>query len=194
MRTDITAQALAALNSGAVGLCMMLELGYTPAVYLNSSAVAVDFAGRNYIGAGSLGSVDAVTNGGGQITGLSFSLSGVPTETIALALTESARNKSCILRLGIFDAETHALLDAPIIFTGVLDQMPITEDVREGQAGTSVIGVTAIHIGQLYSRPKPLRYNMSDQQRLYPGDTSMRFLVSQANHKDVWPGKEWGRR
>jgi hypothetical protein len=194
MRTDLTPQAIAALNSGAMGLCLLLEMGYSPVVYLNSSAVAIEFAGNTYLGAGSLGSVDSITNGGGQITGLNFSLSGVPTESIALALTESARNKSCKLRLGIFDADTTALLDAPVIFTGVLDQMPITEDLREGQVGTSVLGVTAIHIGQLYSRPKPLRYNMSDQQRLYPGDTSMRFLVSQAGHKDVWPSKEWGRK
>lgn len=188
MRT-LTAPAIAALGSPDVPMALLLELGYSTVIYANSSAVTIDHAGHAWLGAGALGSVDAVRDSSGEMTGLKFTLSGVPTENIALALTESARNKSCKLYLAILDPATHAVLDAPLIFSGVLDQMPISE----GQ-GSSTLGVTAIHVGQLFSRPKPLRYTDGDQQRLYPGDTSMRFLNSQSQHKDVWPAASWGRR
>lgn len=187
MRT-LSAAAVAALGLPSVPLVLLLELGFSTAVRVNSSNVDIDYGGYTWMRTGSLGSVDAVRETSGELSGLKFTLSGVPTENIALALGQSARTKTCKLWCVILDADTHAVLDASLIFAGELDQMPISV-----QGNSATIGVTAIHHGQLFRRPRTLLQTESAQKLLYPGDTSRRFLVSQANHKDIWPSATYGR-
>ncbi len=184
----LTDPAVAALNSPAVPLVLLLELGFSGVVRANSTAVDIEWAGETFFRTGNLGAVDPVRDSSGELAGLKFTLSGVPSENIALALGESARGKTCKLWAAVLDPETHAVLDAPLIFAGELDQMPISQ-----QDASCTIGVTAIHIGALFRRPRTLLQTESAQQHLYPGDTSRRFLISQANHKDVWPAASWGR-
>jgi len=159
-------------------------MGYSTPVRLCSHNVSVDWDGQTWLGAGPLGQVEAVRESSGEIVGLQFQVTGVPTSEISLTLTESARGKPCQLYMGILDPDTHAVLDAPLIFPGILDQTTIQDDPTKG---TSAIAVSAIHMGKLMSRIKSVRYTDVDQQKLYPGDTSLRFITSQANHQDVWP-------
>jgi hypothetical protein len=93
------------------------------------------------------------------------------------------------VRLAVLDPATQAVLDAPIVFTGTLDQMPINHGAQ-----TSTIGVTAIHRGETYRRPKPLRYTDGDQQLLHSGDTCMRYVISQSQVQDVWPAASYFRQ
>jgi hypothetical protein len=99
-----------------------------------------------------------------------------------VALQEAVRNKPCTLYLGILDPTTHAVLDGVQAWAGTLDQMPITQT-----GDTCAISATAEHAGATFARPKPSRYTDADQRALYAGDTCLRFVVSQANHQDVWP-------
>ena len=187
MRSLSTA-AITALNSPSVPLILLLELGFAMPVRANSSNVDIDAFGQTFLRTGILGGVDPVRDSSGELAGLKFTLSGVPSENIALSLGESARGKSCKLWCAVLDPDTHAVVDAPLIFAGELDQMPIS------QQGTScTVGVTAFHMGALFRRTRSLNQTESAQKRLYPGDTSRRFLISQANHKDVWPAASFGR-
>lgn len=188
MRT-LTAGAVVALNSNAVPLILLLELGFTPKVLANSSAVDVDWNGQTFLRTGNLGAVDPVRDTGGELSGLKFTISGVPSENISLALSQSARGKTCKMWCAVLNAVTHAVEDAPLIFSGELDQMPISQ-----QGSSCTIGVTAIHMGTLFRRPRTLLQTESAQELLYSGDTSRRFLISQANHKDVWPAASFGRQ
>lgn len=188
MRT-ISAPALTALAGASVPMVMLLELGFSTVIRAASSAVDIVWSGQTWTRTGNLGAIDPVRDTSGEITGLKFSLSGVPSANIALALGQTARGKTCKLWCAVLDPATHAVLDAPLIFSGELDQMPISEE-----EGSSVIGVTAIHSGQLFKRVRMLDQTDTTQQRLYPGDTSRRFLISQANHKDVWPAASFGRQ
>ena len=83
----------------------------------------------------------------------------------------------------------HAVLDSPTVWAGTLDQMPISRGVN-----TSTIGVTALHRGATFRNPKPLRYTDSDQQQVSAGDTSMRYVVSQSQHQDIWPAASFFRQ
>lgn len=188
MRTFAPAAA-AVLAGPVVPLAMLVELGFSPTIRLCSGSVTVPYGGNDYAGTGTLGAVEAVTDEVQSTTGLRFTLSGVPSESIALALGETVRGTSCALRMSILDPATQAVLDAPAIFTGTLDQMPITHG-----ADTCTIGVVAIHRGETYRRPKPLRYTDGDQQRLYPGDTSLRYVLSQSQTQDVWPAAGFYRQ
>lgn len=187
---SLTPAALAQLSSGDVALAVLVELQLdgTP-VRLASCAAAVDVAGALYFGAGSLGAVDAVRDEAGQTQGIKFSLSGVPSENIALALQTDIQGKPCKVSVAVCHPDTWAVLDAPVAWAGTLDQMPITHG-----AETSTIGVTAIHRGDTFRRPKPLRYTDGDQQRVAPGDTSCRYITSQSQKQDIWPAADWFRK
>lgn len=174
--------AAAALAAGELVLVQLIEMELSEPVNLASSNVDIEWAGRTYRGLGLLGSVDAIDDAPGEVKGVRLTLSGLRPETLALALGEDIRNHAVRMRLAVLDRGTHAVLAAPLVWSGTLDQMPIT---MNGESAT--ITATAQHRGATFGRPKPLRYTDGDQQRLHPGDTCMRFLVSQANHQDVWP-------
>jgi len=184
-----SAPALAVLSGPNPPLVLFLELGFSTVIRQTSAAVDIDWNGFTWQRTGNLGSVDAVKDSGGQITGLKFAISGVPVENIALALGTSARGKSCKLWVAVLDPATHAVLDTALMFTGMCDQLPINL-----QPPTATIGATAIHIGQLFRRKRTLSQTQSMQDQLYPNDRSRRFLVSQANHKDVWPAASFFRQ
>lgn len=186
---SISGPAASALASGRVALVLLVEMQLTSTLRLASSAVTISWGGFDWLGAGSLGAVEEVADTAGDYKSLRFVLSGVPASNLAIALAEPIRDKACILRLAVLDPDTHAVLDAPVVWTGTLDQMPVT---LSGE--TCTIAVVAEHAGVAYARPKPLRYTDADQQRLYPGDTSLRFVVDQAQHQDVWPASSYFRR
>lgn len=186
---SLSASVLAALSGPVVPVALLLQMDFTTPVRLASAAVAIDYGGNTYYAAGTLGSVDAVVD---EISGtqqLRFGLSGVASDVLALALGEDVRGVACELRLAVLDPATYAVLDAPLLFTGTLDQMPIQHG-----ASTSTVGVVAIHRGDTYRRPKPLRYTDGDQQLLHPGDTSMRYVLSQSQAQDVWPAASYFRQ
>lgn len=193
MRT-LTAPALAALASNAVGMALLVEMELTSTLRLSSSSWTINYGGNDYLGAGLLGSVERVNDSPSEIKPLRFVISGVPTETIAIALAEPIRNRPCKLRLAILDSETHAVLDAPIVWSGTLDQMPITHQTDESGRSTCTIAATAEHRGATFGRVKPLRYTNGDQRKLFPTDTSLRFIPVQVAHKDIWPASSFGRQ
>lgn len=181
MRT-IAAPALAVLAGPVVPLVLLVEMGFSPVVALASGAVSVQVGATLFLGAGALGAVEAIKDAPGDAQGLRFSLSGVSPDALSMALSETTRGRSCTVRLAILDPATQAVLDSPTVWTGTLDQMPISLG-----ADSASIGVTALHRGQTFRRPKPLRYTDGDQQQISSGDTSMRYVVSQSQHKDIWP-------
>jgi len=181
MRT-IDSAAGSVLGGNLVPVVLLVEMLMSAPVRICSSSMNITYAGDVYLGIGDLGTVDEVDDSPGEYKALRFALNGVRNEYLAIVLAENIRDKPCSLRMAVLHPDTHALLDAPLVWTGTLDQMPLTIGKE-----TTTISVTAEHRGATYARPKPLRYIDSDQQRLYPGDTSMRFVESQSNHQDVWP-------
>jgi len=181
--------AQAVLAGPVVPMALLLELAFSPAVRLCTGSVAIEWGGQLYFGTGTLGAVEPVADEVQGTVGLRFTLSGVPLDSIALALSEQVRGTGCVMRAAILDPATHAVLDAPTVFTGTLDTMGVSHG-----ADDCTIAVSAIHRGETYRRPKPLRYTDGDQQRLYPGDTSLRYVLSQAQTQIVWPAASYFRQ
>jgi hypothetical protein len=177
MRT-LTAGAISALSGAQVPAVLLVEMMFTTPLRLNSSAVTINWNGFDWLGAGPLGAVAAIKDVAGDAPGLQFTISGVPSENIALALGESARNRLCTVRLAVLNPSTHAVEDAPSLGVFRLDQLSIN-------GGT--IGVTAYPLSRVFARPKPIRYTDGDQQLVSAGDRGLEFVVSQAQHRDVWP-------
>src|SRR5574341_370749 len=190
MRT-IASSAQTVLNGAACPLVLLVEMLLSSPVRLCSAPHPVVHFGNTFDGVGTFGAIEEVADaaGAGENRQLRFTLSGVPSETLALAMGEDIRNKPINVWVAVLDPDTYAVLDAPLLWAGTLDQMPI----RMGD-GTSSISVTAEHRGVTFARPKPLRYTDVDQQRLHPGDTSLRFVTSQANQRLVWPAAAYWRQ
>lgn len=188
MRT-LTIGAENALNSRAVGMVMLVEMQLTQTLYLATGTRRVVYAGNTYLPTGTLGGVEEIDDSTGEFKSLKFMLSGVPPQMLAIALEEDIRNKPVYVRIAVLDAQTNALLDVPLVWSGSLDQMPITQ----GRTSSN-ISATGQHRGATFARVKPLRYTDTDQQRLFPGDTSAKYVTSQANHPDIWPAASFGRQ
>jgi predicted ester cyclase len=182
---SLTAGAITALSSERPPIILLIEMAFSPPVRVATSAVHIDWNGYTWLGAGPLGSVEPMQDNAGEAQGLKFALSGVPSENIALALGQSARNKACRIYLAILNPDTHAIEDVSALGTFVLDQLTV--------AG-STIGVSAYALSRVFARPKPLRYTDGDQQLVSAGDRALEYLVSQSTHQDIWPAASWGRK
>lgn len=169
-------------------LALLIEMQLSTPVYVTTAAVDIDWSGHTYIGGRGV-AVDTVKDQGGEMQQLRFTLSGVPSEYIALALAEPIQGKRVIVSTALMDPDTHALVDVMRLWTGTLDQMPIKHGVE-----TSAITVTAEHRGIAFSRPKGMRYSDGEQRRAFSGDRALEFLVAQSTHQDVWPSAAFGRQ
>lgn len=186
MRTG-AAPALAALAGQNAMIIWLIRMDLSDSVYLCTATHDVTWAGQTWMGAGVIGSVDEVQDSAGERRGLKFSMSSVPPEYLSLAMTAGYRGKKVrIYEAIVGDA---GILDAPLVWSGSLNQPLIEEGASAGQ-----ITISAEHRGATFARAKPLRYTDGDQQRLYPGDKSMQFVVSQANHVDIWPSAAFFRK
>lgn len=189
---SISLSGLATIASTALPPTILLLLVETATVIrLNSSPVTVAYQGTDYLGAGNFGSVEEVNDTPGDESAMRFTLSGVPADSLALALRDAPDTKGAraTLSLALLDPSSKTIVDVLQLFTGFVDQMPINFSPE-----SSSIAAVCTHRGETFSRPKPLRNTDADQQRLYPGDTSRRFVVSQAQKQDVWPSAAFFRQ
>ena len=179
---SLTGPAITVLSGPVVPMALLVDMAFDTPLALCSGEVNLQVGDTLYTGAGNLGAIEPIKDAPGDAQGLRFALSGVPSDAIALALGETMRGRACRVRLAVLDPDTHAIVDTPTLWTGTLDQMPISRGAQ-----TSTISVIALHRGQTFRRPKPLRYTDGDQQLVESGDTSLRYVISQASHRDIWP-------
>ncbi len=184
MRT-LSPEGQQALQDGA-------ETAMFVAMYFNSGTLRLNTSRSDvedqdspvnvYTGTGLLGSIGPVDDKVSEIGNMQFTLAGVDPAVIAIALQEAVRGRTVEVFFGIFDRDTRVLLDLTPVWAGRISTMQLSQE-----KDSATVQVTAEHRGVLFSRPKPLRYTDSDQQRLYPGDRCLEFLVSQSQAQDIWP-------
>lgn len=186
---SVSSSSITALQANTAAVCVLVELDLTSIVYLCSAGVDLVYGGNTWVGAAKFGSIESLMDAASERRALQFTLSSVPNDVLAIALAEPVRGKAVRIYEAIFDTSTYAVIDAPLVWSGSLDQMTTSEGQDAGQ-----ITVTAEHRGTTFARVKPLRYTDFDQQRLYPGDNAMQFVATQANHADVWPAAAWFKK
>ena len=122
--------------------------------------------------------------------GLAFTLSGVPTSVIAIALGEKYQRRAVNVYVGFLDLRTHAILPDPVVeWSGLMDTMAVVDE-----AETATIRVTAENELYDFERPSPIYWTDEDQRRLYPTDTGLRFAKQLNDRALVWPASEFWRR
>lgn len=138
-----------------------------------------------YTGAGNLGQVSEIEETTDlRATGITLSLSGVPSELLSKVLSENIRNRAIRVYFCTCD-ENHTIIGSPIlIFDGKMDTMSIDD-----QGTTSVIQVTAesrlIDLG----RPRTQVYTDEFQRTIDSDDNSLEYLADLANKSNSF---NWG--
>jgi hypothetical protein len=190
MHSLTTAEAAAARAAGVRPTVLLVEMQLTPTpLYLCTARMTLNYAGREWLGAGLVGSVEEISESASDIKPLRFTLSCVPNEMLSLALSAGGKGRTVRVHLLVLDQETYQPALFRQIWAGVLDQMSVEEGSEFG-----AVSVSAIHMAEIFRRPRPLRYNDADQQKIAPGDRGCSFIATQQGQQVVWPSVEYLKR
>ena len=115
-----------------------------------------------------------------QARGLELSLSGIPEEQIAVALTENTRGRP--FKMWLASVQNGVVIGTPYrIFTGIMDSLAMKDTGRDA---TLVLKVeSSVIIGQ---RNKVRRYTAEDQSKYYPSDTGLKGINSLIDKGVTW--------
>lgn len=121
--------------------------------------------------------VDSVTG----LNDLTFTLPGVSPSEIAFAFDDTD-DVAVVLYDAWVDPDTGVVVDALQAWAGERD----TPGWQDGPEATVIF--KAIHRGKAALRGHASKYTDDEQQRLYPGDTSLMFNPATDAAGRIWPG------
>jgi hypothetical protein len=161
--------------------------------------------GNTYLGAGQLLNISTVEETTEiQAVGANFSLSGIPSSFLSLALSEPYQGRECRIYFGVLidgglatqglDTITTQFGDLIVlqsgtqgfleIFSGEMDQMNIVES-----SDTCNISVSAENALIKLERPVVRRLTSTDQKSRYPSDKGLEYVAG-LQDKEIF----WGRK
>lgn len=206
MSRDIPAAFSTAVEQTTVDIFFAIELFFdTSTLRFWSGLGEVEIAGNTYVGSGSLIQISSVDESLDiSAKGATLTLSGLPSDLLALALAEPYQGRKCRIYFGIRDnapsflqqedgdyvlTESEVFIDlqpeaAPVmaeIFTGYIDQMNIDEGPE-----TSTIAVYVESRLIDLQRPRELRYTSESQKSRFPNDRGFDFVEDLQAKKFQW--------
>jgi len=192
MSRGLTTAALNAVQAEVVARTVAVSLDFPSGISrFNGSPADIAIGGETFLGVGGLGGISATSESNElRAYDLTVELSGVPNDSVAVALTEAYQGREGVVWEVLFDRATGAVIADPVvIFRGRMDQMT----VQMGQAAK----VTVKLINRLadWERPKLSRYTDEEQTRLYAGDDGLKFVAATVEKELVWPAAGfWDRK
>ncbi len=135
--------------------------------------------GQTWTGLRGLGTIAPIEESPGEVTGLSFQLSGVTEAHIASMLGEPIQGRTAIVRIAVLDKSTSpptVAVDSNV-WQGLLDVQRFSE-------GSATVTVTAENRLVEWDRPRLLRYTDEDHKRAYPNDNFFK-LVPQMEQRQI---------
>jgi hypothetical protein len=149
-----------------IPVVQLVRLDLTETIYLTTAGRPIVWGGHTWVPE-QLGALEPISDVAGDVQGLQFSMAGVSDEQLAIALIEPVEGRSVVVYDALIDPDTGEVADAVRAWSGTLN----VPGVEDGDVATVI--VTAEHRGMRALRPKPSRYTNAEQQRRYPGDTSL---------------------
>ena len=175
MSRDITSVVNTAINADTIQPFFAIDLDlvdsdYNPdPLYMWTGIGDLTINSKTYIGAGAILSLDPIQETTEiAAKGVSFSISGIPSEYLALAQTYPYQGREIRMYFGVTNNPDQYVE----IFSGELDQM----NIEEG-AETSTINVTGESVMVKLERPVVRRLSNADQQSRFPNDKGLEFVA-----------------
>lgn len=183
MTRALDGATVAAVTAGHVPYLFFAQLDFSQPLRVCSAGYNVDWNGATWLGLGALGSIEPIQEQASlEATGARLTLTGVPTEYVAIMLGEQYQGRPCQIWHAPLREDLQLAASPVRLFSGRMDVPTI--DVGE----TASITVSAESKMVSWDRPRVRRYNNEDQQSRYPGDRGFEF-VSQMVEKQLM----WGR-
>lgn len=133
-------------------------------LFLAGYPADVEYDGDLYLSSRGLGTIDPLIETNDEVTGLKFTLAGIPESVLAEALLIKYQGRKCTVLLAFLDGDT--LNVDPQAWEGRLD-VPAIDRTQ----GSRTISVTAEHRMFDWKRSRRLLFNDADQRRIDPTDT-----------------------
>lgn len=187
MSRGLSVAMLAAINAARVRPAYFVRLALdTGDVLVWSGIGTYTLGGLDYVGVGDFGGISEIEEGKQlAANGLTLSLSGVPSDMIALSLAEKYRGRFAYVRMVLFDLDTGAgIADPVIVFAGRIDTMNVTDT-----GNTATLNVACESRLVDLERARERRYTDEDQRQLHPGDTSFRYVAALQDKNIEWNQK-----
>lgn len=184
MARDLTTALSDAVQASTVRPILLAKIATTGGDVRAWSGVGdLTFNSEVYSGTGTFGGVSPTQETADlQANGTTFSLSGVPSSMISIALGQIRQGMNAQLWFGALDLTTGALIADPYeLFTGFTDVPSIEES-----AETCIISITAENRLIDLERARSRRYTKEDQEIDYPGDLGFDFVPALQDKEIIW--------
>lgn len=181
MTRFVDSATLAAVRAAHVPYVYFVQMDFSSPLCLCTAGYDMSWNGLTWFGVGLLGSIEPIQEQATlEAIGVNMSISGVPSEIIAIALGEQYQGKPCQIWVAPL-REDLQLVGQPIkVFSGRLDTM----DAEVGE--TATITVTAESRMVAWDKAKVRRYNHDDQQGRYPGDRGFEYVAQMVERNLLW--------
>lgn len=142
----------------------------------------LSWGGNDYTGIGSFGGVSAVQETEDlRANGITFRLSGVPSELLSAALGDVRQGLTAQLWLGMMDSAGALIADPYLLFAGLTD----VPSIDEGGA-TATVTISAESRLVDLERARVRRYTNEDQQIDDSTDRGFEYVPSLQDAEIVW--------
>lgn len=180
---DVTEAFIAELTAGSKAPILFYEGEFaTGTVRMWTGFGTITWDSKTWTGAGNLGGVsDIQETGDVQANGVTLSLSGIPSEMIALALDDARQGLPGKIWLGFMAADGSVVADPDVVFAGRLD-VPQVDD----GATTCTISISYENRLRDLDRAREYRYTDESQKIFYPTDKGFEFVPSLQEWSGVW--------
>ena len=179
---DLTASALVELQGEEVRPCVFLEGEFDGGVVrLWTGGGDIDWNGATWLGGRMLG-ISALRETSEVVaSGVTVSLSGVPSELVAAAIVDARQGGAGRMWLGFLDAAGAVVADPYQIFAGRLDVPEITDAVE-------TCTITIAYEGLLIdlTRPREFRYTPESQRLFDATDRGFNHVARLQTRSFVW--------
>ena len=183
MSRDITNAFRTAVISDYVRPFLLFQAFFdTETVRFWNGVGDLTYDGDVYSGAGNLLSLDTIRETSKvESRGVTFTLSGVPSSMLSVALNENYQRRKIAVDVGFFDASGAVIADPYRFFSGKADVMTIIEG-----RDTCTIGLTAENELIALQRTNERRRTDEDQKTHSSNDTFFSRVAALQNRNIVW--------
>ena len=174
---DLTTDFKTALAAELVRIGLLVEIDY-PSTPLRcwTGPTTLSWDSKSWLGVGDLGGISAVRESGApEASNVTIEISGISSASLALALAETSQRRRASIWLALFSESggTWSVIADPWrVRRGWTDVHKI---LKTGRTATIQVSVESILSRLRIART--IRYTEHDQQRLFAGDTGLRYAA-----------------
>jgi hypothetical protein len=158
-----------------------VQLDFSQPLRMCSAGYDVTWAGATWLGLGSLGSIEPIQEQASlEAIGVRLTLTGVPTDMIAITLGEQYQGRACQIWFAPLREDMQLAVQPVRLFSGRMDTM----DTEVGDTATITLSAESRMVS--WDKARVRRYNNEDQQSRYADDLGFEFVPQMVEKNLIW--------